>query len=79
LAAIGPRVSGFDVLALVGVLIGGYPIFKEAVSDLVERRMTMELSMTIALVAAEIGDIVVVRPGGRIPVDDVVLAGHSFV
>ena len=43
-----PRVKGVDILALVGVLIGGYPIFKEAISDLFERRMTMELSMTIA-------------------------------
>lgn len=135
-----PRALGIDVLALIGVLIGGYPIFKEAISDLLERRMTMELSMTIALAAASaigefftallitvfvliaeilegltvgrgrrairelldllpqtaevrsagqvisrslsevrLGDIVVVRPGGRIPVDGVVLAGHSFV
>ena len=47
-----PPVHRIDVLALVGILIGGYPIFKEAISDLLERRMTMELSMTIALVAA---------------------------
>ena len=38
----------------VGVLIGGYPIFKEAIADLLESRMTMELSMTIALVAASV-------------------------
>src|SRR5207237_10177117 len=31
---------------------GGWPIFREALENLVERRMTMELSMTIALVAA---------------------------
>jgi heavy metal translocating P-type ATPase len=135
-----PRVKGVDILALVGVLIGGYPIFKEAISDLFERRMTMELSMTIALVAASVigefftallitvfvliaeilegmtvgrgrraiqelldllpqiaeirsdgqvaprnlsevrlGDIVLVRPGGRVPVDGVVVNGHSFV
>ena len=135
-----PRVKGVDILALVGVLIGGYPIFKEAISDLLERRMTMELSMTIALVAASVigefftallitvfvliaeilegmtvgrgrraiqelldllpqiaeirsdgqvaprnlsevrlGDIVLVRPGGRVPVDGVVVNGHSFV
>src|SRR5579883_3456171 len=134
------RVNGIDVLALAGVLIGGYPIFKEAISDLLERRMTMELSMTIALLAAsaigefftallitvfvliaeilegmtvgrgrrairqlldllpqnaevrsaagvadrhladvQIGDVVLVRPGGRIPVDGSVAAGHSFV
>jgi heavy metal translocating P-type ATPase len=43
---------GFDVSGLVGVVVGGYPILKEAVVSLVARRMTMELSMTIALVAA---------------------------
>src|SRR5579872_844346 len=51
-ARVVPRVNGVDILAVAGVLIGGYPIFKEAVADLLERRMTMELSMTIALVAA---------------------------
>jgi heavy metal translocating P-type ATPase len=135
-----PRVRGIDILAVLGVLIGGYPIFKEAIADLLERRMTMELSMTIALVAASVigefftallitvfvliaeilegmtvgrgrrairelldllpqtaevraagqvaarslsdlavGDFVLVRPGGRIPVDGVVANGHSFV
>ncbi len=135
-----PRVNGIDILALAGVLIGGYPIFKEAIADLLQRRMTMELSMTIALVAAsiigefftallitvfvliaeilegmtvgrgrrairelldllpnlaevrsdgrvstrslsavQVGDVVVVRPGGRIPVDGMVVKGHSFV
>src|SRR5271157_5416903 len=42
----------FDVIALVATLVGGYPIFKEAVANLLVRRMTMELSMTIALAAA---------------------------
>ena len=139
-AQIVPRVRGIDILAVLGLLTGGYPIFKEAIADLLERRMTMELSMTIALVAAAaigefftallitvfvliaeilegmtvgrgrrairqlldllprtaevrsqgevrarslsevtVGDIVLVRPGGRIPVDGVVTAGHSFV
>ena len=139
-AQVVPRVRGIDILAVLGVLIGGYPIFKEAIADLLERRMTMELSMTIALVAASVigefftallitvfvliaeilegmtvgrgrrairelldllpqtaevraagqvaarnlsevavGDFVVVRPGGRIPVDGVVVSGHSFV
>ncbi|SPF55074.1 Heavy metal translocating P-type ATPase [Candidatus Sulfopaludibacter sp. SbA4] len=139
-AQVVPRVRGVDLLAIAGLLIGGYPIFKEAISDLLERRMTMELSMTIALVAAGVigefftallitvfvliaeilegltvgrgrrairelldllpqtaevrsdgqvasrslsdiqpGDVVLVRPGGRIPVDGAVVTGHSFV
>jgi heavy metal translocating P-type ATPase len=41
-----------DWLAFVATLIGGYPIFQEAWENLRKRRMTMELSMTIALVAA---------------------------
>ncbi|MGA9667733.1 MAG: cation-translocating P-type ATPase [Terracidiphilus sp.] len=45
----------FHRISLVGLaatLIGGYPIFKEAFENIIERRMTMELSMTIALVSA---------------------------
>ena len=129
-----------SVIGLAATLIGGYPIFKKAFENIVERRMTMELSMTIALVsalaisefftalvitafvlAAEIlegltvgrgrraiqdmldflpqtasvlrdgqivevptqmivpGEIVVIRPGSRIPVDGKVVSGHSFV
>jgi heavy metal translocating P-type ATPase len=129
-----------SVIGLAATLIGGYPIFKEAFENIIERRMTMELSMTIALVsalaigefftalvitafvlAAEIlegltvgrgrraiqdmldflpqiasvvrngkiievdtntirpGEIVLIRPGGRIPVDGQVVTGHSFV
>jgi Cd2+/Zn2+-exporting ATPase/Cu+-exporting ATPase len=135
-----PSFRGIDFLAIVGILIGGYPIFKEAIADLLERRMTMELSMMIALVAASVigefvtalliavfvliaeilegmtvgrgrrairdlldllpqtaevrspagvserslsevrvDDVVLVRPGGRIPVDGIVESGHSFV
>ena len=44
--------ASFDVIALAATLIGGYPIFKEALANVVARRMTMELSMTIALAAA---------------------------
>jgi cation transport ATPase len=44
-----PHIS---VLGVAGVLFGGYPIFREAVENIGERRMTMELSMMIALVAA---------------------------
>ena len=130
----------FDVVGFAAVLIGGYPIFHEAFADLLSRRMTMELSMTIALVSAlaigevftalvivffvliaevleeltvgrgrraiqdllnllpqqvelrrpdgvrsasltelNSGDVVLVRPGGRVPVDGVVTSGHSFI
>ena len=132
-----PRLS---IIGLFGAAIGGWPIFHEAWENLRERRMTMELSMTIALVAALVigefftalvitafvlaaevlegltvgrgrrairdlldflpatatvrgrdgvrelalsevaaGDIVLVAPGSRIPVDGRVRAGHSFV
>jgi len=40
-----------DWLAFAATLIGGFPIFEEAWENLRKRRMTMELSMTIALVA----------------------------
>ncbi len=129
-----------SVIGILATLIGGYPIFKEAVENIVERKMTMELSMTIALAAAlvigefftalvitvfvlaaevlegltvgrgrraiqnlldflprtvavrrnggvieipadevRLGDTVIVKPGGRIPVDGFVSAGRSFV
>ncbi|WP_136620794.1 MULTISPECIES: heavy metal translocating P-type ATPase [Mesorhizobium] len=44
-----PAVS---VIGVVGLLIGGWPILREAFENVVERRMTMELSMTIAIAAA---------------------------
>jgi P-type Cu+ transporter len=130
----------FNVIAWAAMLVGGYPIFKEAFSNLLARRMTMELSMTLALAAAlavgesftalvialfvlvaevlegltvgrgrraikrlldllpqsafvrragetrevhadeiQIGDIAIVKPGGRVPVDGVVVSGNSFV
>jgi heavy metal translocating P-type ATPase len=132
-----PRIS---IIGSVATLIGGYPIFKEAFENIIERKMTMELSMTIALLSAlaigefftalviagfvlaaevlegltvgrgrrairglldflpttvsvrrgpevaeipsdqvVVGDIVIVKPGGRIPVDGAVVAGFSFV
>ncbi len=128
------------LVGLAVTLVGGYPIFKEAIDNIVERRMTMELSMTIALIAAlaigevltallitgfvlaaevlehltvargrraigqlleflprqvhvrrdgqfvevsidqlHVGDRVLVRPGGRLPVDGVVVDGESSV
>src|SRR5260370_31152820 len=47
-----PQFHGFDLIALGAALIGGYQVFEEAISNLLARRMTMELSMTIALVSA---------------------------
>jgi Cd2+/Zn2+-exporting ATPase/Cu+-exporting ATPase len=133
-------VATFDAIALVATLVGGIPIFREALESLLERRMTMELSMTIALAAAlaikefqtavvivlfvlvaevlehltvgrgreaigellsrlprtafvrrdgaatEVpiesvrpGEVVVVKPGGALPVDGLVASGRSFV
>jgi heavy metal translocating P-type ATPase len=132
-----PHIS---VIGIAATLIGGYPIFKEAFENIVERKMTMELSMTIALLSAlaigefftalvitafvlaaevlegltigrgrraiqslldflprkvtvrrhaqvveisadqvQVGDTVIVKPGGHIPVDGVVFGGTSFV
>lgn len=45
-------ISAVSVIGVIGLLIGGWPIFKEAIENLIARRMTMELSMTIAIVAA---------------------------
>lgn len=41
-----------SVIGLIGTIVGGWPIVAEAWENIRERRMTMELSMTIALVAA---------------------------
>jgi P-type Cu+ transporter len=129
-----------DWLAFAGTLIGGLPIYQEAWENLRKRRMTMELSMTIALVAALLigqfftalviaffvlfaellegytmsggrraiealvnalprqvtirrngvdsqikteelsaGEVIVIRPGERIPVDGLVTKGSSYV
>ncbi len=132
-----PHVS---VIGVTGVLIGAWPIFEEAFEHIAARRMTMELSMAIAIVAAaaiseyftaliitlfvlvaevlegmtvsrgrrairdlldfiprtvtvrrsdggreisaaelKVGDSVLVNPGAQVPVDGVVIGGHSFV
>jgi cation transport ATPase len=44
-----PSVS---IIGIVGLAIGGWPIFSEAAENLLARRMTMELSMSIAIIAA---------------------------
>ncbi len=44
-------VAGVDLIAIAATLIGGFPMFKEAFENIRERRMTMELSMSIAVIA----------------------------
>ena len=44
--------TSVSLIGVLGVLIGGWPIFKEAADNAAARRMTMELSMSIAIVAA---------------------------
>jgi Cd2+/Zn2+-exporting ATPase/Cu+-exporting ATPase len=44
--------SAFSVIGIAAAIIGGYPIYREAFESMLERRMTMELSMTIAIAAA---------------------------
>src|SRR5881628_1920998 len=41
-----------SVIGSLGLAVGAWPIVKEAAENLAARRMTMELSMTIAIVAA---------------------------
>ena len=41
-----------SVIGLVGMIVGGWPILAEAWENIRERRMTMELSMTVALLSA---------------------------
>jgi cation transport ATPase len=64
--------ASVSVIGVLGVIVGGWPIFKEAAENIVARRMTMELSMSIAIVAAAaIGEfftalvIALFRAGGR--------------
>ncbi len=45
-------VARVSVVGVAGVAVGGYPIFKEAWENIRARRMTMELSMTVALLSA---------------------------
>jgi Cu+-exporting ATPase len=44
--------ASVSVIGVLGVIVGGWPIFKEAAENIIARRMTMELSMSIAIVAA---------------------------
>src|SRR4051812_12573484 len=40
-----------SLIGVVGLAAGGWPIFKEAIENLFAKRMTMELSMSIAIIA----------------------------
>ena len=42
-----PYITGVGVIC---TLVGGFPIFHEAYENIVQRRMTMELSMALAIV-----------------------------
>jgi Cd2+/Zn2+-exporting ATPase/Cu+-exporting ATPase len=48
----GARDPYITDIGIVCTLVGGLPIFHEAYKNIVQRRMTMELSMAIAIVAA---------------------------
>ncbi len=48
----GSRFPHLSLIGIIGLAVGGWPIYKEAFENLAARRMTMELSMTIAIVAA---------------------------
>src|SRR5579862_1232783 len=48
----GPGTKYVTALGEVCALVGGFPIYREAYENVIHRRMTMELSMTIAIVAA---------------------------
>lgn len=50
-ARILPRINGIDVLAVTAVLGGGYPVFREALENLIQTNDD-GTSMTIALAAA---------------------------
>lgn len=44
-------VASFDFIALAATVIGGYPMYEEAFEAIRKRKMTMELSMSIAVIA----------------------------
>jgi len=45
-------VATVDLVGMAGLLFGTWPILREAFENIKERRMTMELSMSIAILAA---------------------------
>jgi Cd2+/Zn2+-exporting ATPase/Cu+-exporting ATPase len=45
-------INAVTLIGVLGLVVGGWPIFSEAAEHALQRRMTMELSMSIAIVAA---------------------------
>src|ERR1700740_2023001 len=48
----GARNPYITAVGVICAVVGGFPIFHEAYENITQRRMTMELSMAIAIVAA---------------------------
>ncbi|PXA99209.1 cadmium-translocating P-type ATPase [Nostoc sp. 3335mG] len=75
------------LLFLIGELLEGIATGRarasiKALADLVPRRALREVDGTVAEVAADalaLGDVVLVRPGDRIPADGVVVSGEGAV
>jgi Cd2+/Zn2+-exporting ATPase/Cu+-exporting ATPase len=44
--------SHISIIGVIGLVIGGWPIVREAAENILARRMTMEVSMSIAIIAA---------------------------
>lgn len=42
----------YDLIAIIAVLLGGYPVFKETILSLRHLRISMEVSMAVAIVAS---------------------------
>lgn len=51
ISGIWKPIASFDFVAIAATLIAGFPMFKEAFEALRERKMSMELSMAIAVLA----------------------------
>src|SRR6056297_1645561 len=63
-------------IAIPAVVFSGRPFYVSAWGALRGGRLNMDVPITLAIVLA-VGDIVRVKPGGRIPVDGIVTEGQS--